>query len=177
MRARRTHFWCHTAAMRTSLFFAFASLAACGGVIGSGSDAATTDSSSSPDAASSMNGVVLRTCGPTDAIVPAFVFSSAPLTCSAPSVPDDTITITLDNPLTGPATIHLDSGPLEISGTSSVCTIAGCTEALSGTLDVTAFDAQAAQASGSYTLDMPNGTVLGGAFTNIPICDNVVTCG
>ena len=145
-------------------------LAACGGQI----EAQTDSGMPVPDAnAPSTDGVVIRACGPTDGIVHEFSFNAS-LTCQAPMIADDTLTITLDTLLTGPATIDLAPGG---KGTASVCTLAGCQTATQGKLVVTSFDTSKNVASGSYTFTRPNAKVHAATFTNIPICANTVMCG
>ena len=145
-------------------------LAACGGQIDSQNDSGTT----APDATTpSTDGVVIHACGPTDGIVHEFSFNAS-LTCKAPMIADDTLTITLDTLLTGPATIDLAPSGKAVA---SVCTIAGCDMATSGKLVVTSFDTSKNLASGSYTFTTSNAKVHAATFTNIPICANAATCG
>jgi len=147
-------------------------LAACGGTI-----ASQTDSGSPPPDSSipsTNNGVVIHACGPTDGIVHEFSFNEA-VTCQAPMVADDTLTITLDALLTGPATIDLAPGG---KGVASICTFVGCDTATQGKLVVTTFDTSKNLASGSYTFTTPDAKVHAATFTNIPICTNNTTmCG
>lgn len=146
-------------------------LVACGGQV-----ASQNDSGSSPDSSVESNGgVVIRTCGPTDGIVHEFSFApGGNLTCQSPMIADDTMTVTLDTLLTGPATIDLAPGG---KGTAEVCTFVGCQTATEGKLDVTVFDTSKNVASGSYTFTTPDTKVHAATFTNIPICANTVTCG
>lgn len=147
-------------------------LFACGGQV-----AAQNDSGSPPPDSSveSNGGVVIRACGPTDGIVHEFSFApGGNLTCQSPMIADDTMTVTLDTLLTGPATIDLAPGG---KGTAEVCTFVGCQTATEGKLDVTVFDTSKNVASGSYTFTTPDTKVHAATFTNIPICANTVTCG
>jgi len=155
-----------------SSFFSMFVLAACGGMVSTQNDSGTTQPDSSVQ---SNGGVVIRTCGPTDGIVHEFSFApGGDLTCQSPMIADDTMTVTLDSQLTGPAKIDLAPNG---KGTAEVCTFVGCQTATQGTLDVTTFDLSKNVASGTYTFTTPDAKVHSASFTNIPICANTVTCG
>jgi hypothetical protein len=144
--------------------------AGCGGHLANEGDA-SVDAAPDNVTTTTGTGVVVRACGPADGIVHAFVFSTSPLSCAMPYVADDTLTITPAGDVTGPTTITIgDAG-----ATADYCKFAGCDSAVSGTLVVTSFGGGVA--SGHYTLTMPDASVLSASFTNIPICENVVTCG
>src|SRR5678815_1778391 len=104
-------------------------LVACGGQVASQNDSGSPQPDSSTK---SSGGVVLRACGPTDAIVHEFSFGPGfDLTCQSPMVADDTMTVLLESQLTGPTTIDLAPGG---KGTAEVCTFVGCQTATSGQL-------------------------------------------
>ena len=147
-------------------------LVACGGQVASQNDSGSPQPDSGVE---SSSGVVLRACGPTDAIVHEFSFApGGDLTCQSPMIADDTMTITLDSLLTGPGTIDLAPGG---GGTAEGCTFAGCQTASEGKLVVMTFDTSKNVASGSYTFTTPDSKVHAATFTNIPMCANTVTCG
>lgn len=151
-------------------FFSLCALVACGGQVQSQNDSGAP----APDAdAPSTDGVVIHACGPTDGLVHEFSFNAS-VTCPSPMVADDTLTITLDGLLTGPATIDLAPGG---KGTVAVCTIAGCDTATEGKLVVTTFDLSKNLASGSYTFTTSDAKVHAATFTDIPICTDSAMCG
>jgi len=123
-------------------------------------------------------GIVERSCAPNDG--PAYSFAlagSPPMTCASTTATAGTVAISIWSPFpTGPG-----SYPIGGSGSTAFVCATGpndCVMATHGTLVLTELSATpGGKSAGSYTLFLPDGTVVTAGFADAVFCDTPPMCG
>jgi hypothetical protein len=127
-----------------------------------------------PSQAEPKMGFAVRTCGGDDApsvIVRVAAKGTAPLTCALPRPAGTFDEIWPWRPLAvGPVPFTIPD-----TGAAASCDEDGCTDAVSATVTITNLSPPGTlptpTATGSYTLQLPDGTTRSGAFV-VVLCDN-----
>jgi hypothetical protein len=128
-----------------------------------------------------LHGVVMNDCAPNDGAAIAFALALPDATvvpsCANSVVSALSVRVSIWNDIpTGPTTYALGGGSFASGSIAVYCPFKGqCVAANSGTLTLTIFDAT--QATGSFSLQMPDSTTMTGNFTAISVCHNITQCG
>jgi hypothetical protein len=139
------------------------------------SDASDTGIISPP--AQPKQGFALAACGPTDGPAEFFAFAPDALICPAfQDAPASADAITVYSQITGPSTITFSPSGPGGQGMAQSCTNGVCVDALDVSLTLTTYSPTGTTATGSYELQMVDGTTASGTFA-VPICQTMPTCG
>jgi hypothetical protein len=154
--------------------------AACGGRSQLGGTLGDAAAVSPPEP--SAGGAVHRDCAPNDGAAYTFALGGpvAP-TCSSTNVIPGSVHITIWSPLpSGPGTYPIGDGTFASGSTAIVCPTGPgpCTTASHGTLVLSAFaPSPSSTIAGTYTLVMPDGTVVSTSFSDVVFCNDSPMCG
>ena len=158
-----------------------AALAACGGrtqLGGTLGDSGADTVLPQPQA----QGIALPDCAPNDGLAYTFELGGTVTPkCPSGSITAGSVRISMWSPiLSGPGTYPIGDGTFASGSMAFVCATgpSDCTTASHGTLVLNAFTASAGSPiAGSYTLVLPDGTVVTASFADAVFCDNPLMCG